>query len=515
MDSLAWTIHSGFISNATLTGSYDDSIAETLAKIRSSAEVREEFEKIAHVIVDEAQDIVGVRAELVLAIIDAVTPECGVTVFADQAQAIYGWTEDDEHAESEKISLLSELEDREFQAVSLEDVHRTGSPTLLKIFRDVRRKVLEAGAPLVRGPEIRLDIERLADAKIGSAKSLDLSALPSNALVLMRQRSDVLIASSYNQAMPHRLRLSGLPVRTLPWLALMLWDHVDRRLSKDVFDRLWEERVAGRVSSPLSSAAWPLLFETAGLSSNVIDIHRLRTVLGRSNPPAPFTSPDYGDNGPIVGTIHASKGREAEEVFLYLPPQPESEEDGNDLDEEIRVMFVGATRAQRKLSVGNSSGKRLGNVDGRFWKSVRKGRVQIEIGRANDILATGLVGKGVFREASDAMKAQRFLLEYPVLEGLGAYTERDIGWKFAIETRDKQRIGALSERVSADVKEIASRCNRWPPPSFLPHIRSVGLRTIVLRTDDPDLDLLHEPWRSSGFVVAPMLLGICMAKFKS
>ena len=30
-------------------------------------------------------------------------------------------------------------------------------------------------------------------------------------------------------------------------------------------------------------------------------------------------SPEYGDAGPIIGTIHASKGREAEEVSLYLP----------------------------------------------------------------------------------------------------------------------------------------------------------------------------------------------------
>jgi len=515
LDSLAWTIHSGFSGSATLTGSYDDNISETLAKIRSSDEVRDEFEKIGHVIVDEAQDIVGVRAELVLAIIDTVAPECGVTVFADQAQAIYGWTEDEENSTSEKISLLGELEDREFQAVSLDDVHRTGSPSLLQIFRDVRRKVLDSGAPLVRGPEIRLDIERLADAKIGPANGLNFSALPSNALVLFRQRSDVLIASSYNQTTPHRLRLSGLPVRTLPWLALMLWDHVDRRLSKDAFDRLWEERVPERTGTPSSSAAWSLLFETAGMSANVIDLHRLRSILGRSNPPAPFTSPDYGDTGPIIGTIHASKGREAEEVFLYLPPQPESEEECTDLDEEIRVMFVGATRARKKLSVGNSSGKRPRNVDGRFWKNVRKDRVQIEIGRASDIYAAGLVGKATFREASDALNAQRFLLDHPVVEGLGAYTERDIGWRFAIQTRAKQRIGAFSDRVSADVKEIASRCNSWPPPRFLPHIRSVGLRSIALRTDDPDLDNLHEPWRSSGFVLAPMLLGICATKLKS
>ena len=37
LDSLAWTVHSGFSKNAALTGSYDDNIAQTLAKIRKQS----------------------------------------------------------------------------------------------------------------------------------------------------------------------------------------------------------------------------------------------------------------------------------------------------------------------------------------------------------------------------------------------------------------------------------------------------------------------------------------------
>lgn len=95
LDSLAWSIHSGFSQNATLTGSYDDNIQQTIAKITRDEDARAALGRVRHLVVDEAQDIVGQRAELVLGIIGALREDCGVTVFADEAQAIYGWTEDE------------------------------------------------------------------------------------------------------------------------------------------------------------------------------------------------------------------------------------------------------------------------------------------------------------------------------------------------------------------------------------------------------------------------------------
>lgn len=513
LDSVAWTIHSGFSKDAVLTGRYDDNIKATLAKIRENSAVQEEFEKIRHVVIDEAQDIVGVRAELVLAIIDGVSSDCGVTVFADQAQAIYGFTEDERELQS-GVRLLEELEDREFKSISLTEIHRTDSPALLRIFRDVRRKVLQTDVPaLARGAQIRSEIERLADASLGHPTKLDFAALPASALVLMRQRSEVLIASSFNQNTSHRLRMSGLPVRVLPWPAMLFWDYCERRISRDRFEDLWNDRLPA--TSDISSAsAWQLLFETAGESATVADLHRLRSILGRSNPPSAFASSEYGDTGPIVGTIHASKGREAEEVFLYLPPPPEEGDEYTDADEEVRVMFVGATRARKKLSVGASSGRRFGNIEGRFWKKLRGNALQVEIGRIYDLDAGGLVGRSTFRTAQAARAAQQVLLKQPIRTDLHAKQQREIGWDFALETADDVRVGALSKKVTADIRQIAEECESWPPPYYLPHIRSMGLRSIVVRPDDSMLDQLHEPWRTSGFMFAPMLIGICMTKLQ-
>ncbi|MCQ9617978.1 ATP-dependent helicase [Paenalcaligenes niemegkensis] len=512
LDSHAWALQSGFSSGAILSGGYEKNIESTLMQVREDAEVAEYLRRLRHLIIDEGQDIIGVRAELTLAILDALEPECGVTVFADEAQAIYGFTEDDQLGLEPAASLLDGLQARGFQKRSLSYVYRTESPTLREIFTSVRRCVIDKiDHTEARQQRVRADIERLADGVVDTSRSLDVAALDQNTLVLMRRRVDVLMASSFATA-PHRLRMSGLPACLAPWLAMLFWDWTERRITKSIFDERWFARCTPtRPGMPSQQAAWQLLFEVAGDSATSLDLHRLRNVLGRPNPPMLFCSPEFGYAGPVLGTIHASKGREASDVILYLPPDGDNE-DGGDGEEEIRVMFVGATRARDKLMVGTSSGLRAGSVNGRVWRRAKGGKVQIEIGRVSDLEPDGLVGRTVFATSDEAQSAQSAWLDVPLRTGISARADQDIDWRLALEA-DGQRLGALSRYVSNDLKLIAKQCDKWPPPGFLPHLRSIGLRTLAFTPDSVVAEELHEPWRSSGFLFAPLLLGLSAAKF--
>ncbi|MBP6018961.1 MAG: UvrD-helicase domain-containing protein [Burkholderiaceae bacterium] len=509
LDSHAWALQSGFSSDVVLTNGYERNIENTLAQVREDPDVVDYMGRLRHLVIDEAQDIIGVRAELMLAIIDILDPECGVTVFADEAQAIYGFTE--EEGSIEGLSMLKSLQERGFQERSLSHVYRTHSPTLREIFTSVRQRVLaRKGTTESRFQKVRAEIERLADNNVGNISDLDLGGLSKNTLVLMRRRVDVLMASSYAKV-PHRLRVSGLPACLAPWVAVLFWDWTDRRIARTTFEERWSARgLSSSSGAKEESAAWQLLFEIAGDSPTTIDLHQLRTVLGRSTPPMLFCSPEFGLEGPVLGTIHASKGREASEVLLYLPPDSDCpDEDG---DEEIRVMFVGATRAREEFGVGTSSGVRAGSVSGRVWRRLPGEKVQIEIGRVSDLEPEGLVGLATFTTAEDARAAQSAWFDVPQRTGISARAERDIDWRLAL-VKDGVRLGALSRHVTGDLRQIASQCNKWPPPNFLPHLRSVGLRTVVLPPDSGLVERLHEPWRSSGFLFAPLLLGLSTAKF--
>lgn len=509
LDSHAWAIQSGFSSEARLTGSHNDNIRTTLERVLEDEDVQEYLGRIRHLVIDEAQDIIGDRARLLLAMIDGIDEGCGVTVFCDRAQAIYGFTEES-HGDDDGEIFVEELERRSFEPRELRRVHRTSDPALLKIFTDVRQRVLDKRLPASRkGELVRGEIRRLAANQLGQSWDLDLTGVPANSLVLVRQRCDALTISGKNSEIPHRLRMSGLPSRILPWLAQIFWDYAGRRVSDDDFTELWRTRIDESAAPLTAERAWQLMVEGAGVTGHLVDLHRLRELLGRSSPPVIFTSPEYGDGGPVVGTIHASKGREGDNVFLFLPPL----EDDADDEEEIRVVYVGATRAKHRLSVGDAPGRQSGNIDGRVWKRLPKDKLLIEIGRSGDLDAEGLVGVAAFSE-EEARKAQLVIALNPSMQDLYAAAKGDLGWNMELVTPEQQRIAVLADRVRTDFREIAKATNRWPQPGYLAKIRSIGLRTLVVRPDDPVLERLHEPWRSSGFMLAPMLVGFGWSKLK-
>jgi hypothetical protein len=522
LDSHAWALQSGFSSDVQLAG-FNDNIERTLEKIEEDEDLRDYLGRVRHLVIDEAQDIVGVRADLMISMIGALDGECGVTVFADEAQAIYGFTEEPSAPGPSGPTLPDRLRALGFQEIALTRVHRTSRATLKTIFTNVRSQVLRRnGSATARRRRVDHEIRRLADEDAGALRDLKLAPLPESALVLMRNRAEVLLTSSMQSDTPHRLRMSGLPSSVHPWIGALLWDHVDPRLTRTVFDNTWEERLsAGAPGGTTADHAWQMLTEVAGETSRSVDVRQLRTVLGRSSPPMLFCAPEFGGQGPILGTIHASKGREADEVLLYLPSIDPDGEEQQDADEEIRVMFVGATRVREYLRVGTGGSIHAQHAEGRCWRwlkpkrvggHVRK-RVQIEVGRSGDLDCAGLVGRRAFSVQADAEASQKRWLSSAVCTDLHARSEADLDWDYVLEGQANQRLGLLSARFKAGLREIARQCERFPPPGFLPHLRSVGSRTVAVRPDDPQLELLHEPWRSSGFLLAPLLTGFSAATF--
>lgn len=509
LDSHAWSLQSGFSNDAALTGSFDENIAQTAATLAGDPDAADYLARLRHLVIDEAQDIVGVRQDLILAMIAAAGERCGVTVFTDEAQAIYDFTEDKHAGPTTGSSLAARLCELGFARTRLSRVHRTGCPKLRTIFTDVRDEVLDPTLlPASRAARVREEIVRLAHADAGDAGDFDMGKAGEDALLLFRRRAEVLERSSWAGDIPHRLRMSGLPQRIRPWLAALFWDWHAPRVSRDGFVALWRERITGAAAAgaPQPDEAWALLVEVAGESIESVGLSRVRDRLGRSAAPLVFCSPEYGDSGPVLGTIHASKGREANEVHLFLPPLDPNDEEP---DQETRVIFVGATRARKRLLVGRSGGFHARSTSSqRVWRRGKKrGTARVEVGRAGDLDPVGLVGARSFADATDALAAQQRWLEQPLRSGLAAFSDAGLDWDYEIRDADGTRLGILDRQLNKDLWDIAKAMKAPRPPGMLPHLRSFGLASIVLRPDDPRLADLHEPWRSSGFLFVPMLTG--------
>lgn len=517
LDSHAWSLQSGFNVEARIRGSFDENIEETVRRLQEDSELREYLAtRVRHVLIDEGQDIVGIRAELTMALIQAIAEDCGVTVFADEAQAIYGFSEDSELQSQEGPTFIDQLRTAGFEEVSLRTIYRTARPGLRTICNEIRKKVLRrTGSPALRRSRIETEIRSNADASDGSLTEMRLPQIPEDALVLARRRVDVLQYSSRQAEVPHRLRMSGLPPCLKPWIAHLLWDWTEPLLTRTQFGRLWSERHAAALpASPEAEEAWRLLVEVAGKSAVAITLHRLREVLGRATPPILFCTPEFGAHGPIIGTIHASKGREADTVALFLPQIVEDDADTQPtakMEEEIRVMFVGATRARQHLRIGHTNTVGASSVNGRVWRRIRpdrgRQRIQVEVGGRGDVTPEGLVGRRCFPDPKAAQAAQLIWTNTPVRRDLLARAVRELDWDFVLETSAGTRVGLLGPQLKSDLRQISRDSHLWPQVSFIPHLRSLGARTLVIPPDDSRVEQLHEPWRTSGFLSAPLLIG--------
>jgi superfamily I DNA/RNA helicase len=119
------------------SGGHDASIRAAKRLLRSDNPlVADAIGQLEHVIIDEAQDLVGDRKEMCEALLALLNPACGVTVFGDFAQAIYGY----QNKGNSGSTFLSEVAKRpDFTCDQLERDHRTRTAELKEMFRTARQ----------------------------------------------------------------------------------------------------------------------------------------------------------------------------------------------------------------------------------------------------------------------------------------------------------------------------------------------------------------------------------------
>jgi AAA domain/UvrD-like helicase C-terminal domain len=539
IDSHAWSLRLGFddepLPKTLSDGSYDLGIARAVDLFeKKQRDLIDFMGQLEHLIVDEAQDVIGIRAELILEMLRSLSSTCGVTILADPAQAIYGFTADDEQRSDGTLSLLAELESdspRPLTQRSLKQIHRIRNESLVDVFRRTRHEIEQATQPGGHVSRIAQVIRETCSEDIGALSFEDLAALlqrlgDDSALVLFRRRADVLIASSYctQAGLQHRLRLSDAPTIVRPWLGWLFGEVTAAFISQEEFIALWAQRAseAGSVFAGESAdAAWTLLHRfAAGYRPNTIDLVRLRQVLSRSRPPFEFCLPDSGSSGPILGTIHASKGREADTVVLVLPATPGAARDDAPavVFEEGRVYYVGATRARHALVVAHASVPPVSYLDsGRVFRRLRGNRVQLEIGRDGDVNQVAHLAWANSREIQKAL-ASASGKTLPVFATASA--ERD--YTFRLELRYQATDGVTQCLDVADMGEtfkwdlgkvwsIIDQDKSLRPAPSIHNIHLIAVSTVAL--SEELRAAVPAPFRQSGLALVPVIKGFPTVPF--
>ena len=561
LDSQAWFFRYGTGADSeSLKGDFDCNISEAIRLLESGNDVLDEYISFtSHLIVDEAQDLTSIRAKFVAALIRKLQPSCGVTIFADPCQAIYGFTNDYNDSDSESGTFLDSFgfDEMSFDRRTLPKLHRTNRKDLIQAFSATRQTVANEGEYPMQV------VEKIQEYCYKLEEGLNES-VGTDSLILYRRRAQALIDAQHYPYY-HRLRMSGLPMCIHPWIGAVFAKYTEPTISLEQFTELWDITID--IDSLLyknirSDEAWNLLHDHASAKHGGISLIRLRELLCRTRPHADFLLPDCGMWGPIFSTIHGSKGREAQNVVLMLPRNENSivapETDLHAVRknrEESRVYYVGVTRAKESLEyhdakslIGASSVN-----GGRVWHSYQRGRNKpatacVQFGMAGDIDETALVRRDFCESSQEAVANFEALLslhrqyvndaaDMPPAMDLQLEPREVDGeqqWRYRLHHADAegtsdQIYGWLQASVGSELftvaKEMESRVyktNLRPPTriagyvnnddEYQPALRMLGLRTVVVSPENQDD--LYEPFRSSGFMVAPIISGFPSIMFQ-
>ncbi|MFD4542520.1 UvrD-helicase domain-containing protein [Streptomyces bauhiniae] len=343
------------------TADFDERIAAAAEAVEKGALEAGDAVPPAHVVIDEVQDLLGVRRELVETLLDRYQETCGFTVVGDAAQAVYGFQIEDPAERADETGRFFDWLRCSYPD-DLVELHLT---------QNFRASTPEARIALAHGPrlqrvtdpdEAHTLYEELRDLLLEPANGIGdltgslnldgLRTLPDSCAILTRDNRQALTVSGllHEHGVEHRLR-RPLEARPVPhWVAELLRRTDATGLTEERFRSLLTE--IPLPYEPNMGVLWSVLLRAArGTGRNVLDLERLRRTVADGRFPDEAADPETARI--VVSTVHRAKGLEFDRVILLHPPtvaELRKQHKGElDLPAEARALYVAMTRARQDL----------------------------------------------------------------------------------------------------------------------------------------------------------------------
>ena len=367
----------------------------------------ERFEHLQHVMIDEAQDLVGSRQMLVQSLLERYC--CGFTIVADLAQAIYDFQAQpraDEALDQRFVVWLRETFNDELIQLELKrnfrvltadaaialpqgEVLRTGADKN-SVYESLRSELL--GVP---------DLVDLSDAFIGRS----LTSFDGTTAILARTNGQALDVSSvlHRGGIAHQVKRGAQDRSNPAWMAELFGPEQRGTISREQFDAL---RQAHRYPAPAIDERWQVLLRLArGPGGQKVDAAKLRRLLKEGRFPDELL-PQRQDSI-TVSSFHRAKGLEFDRVVV-VDPGPLRAEQQEHAEEEARALFVAMTRARSeilRLPVSATSAVRLDKVTDRWarygWKKWQRFGLEV---KGRDVSSEEPAGTAQFRADPAALQ---------------------------------------------------------------------------------------------------------------
>ncbi|MDN3293718.1 ATP-dependent helicase [Streptomyces ficellus] len=485
---------------------FDERIREATQRIQDESTAPEWLDELRHLVIDEVQDLVGDRRELVEVLLEAY--DCGFTVVGDPAQAIYGFQviEDDQRAietnrffdwlrsyfagELVELSLTRNFRARTAEARSAQRFEKAVREcTTLAVADRVHEDLRAELATLMSFGDITVPFIRdsLGDTSVSTA-------------VLCRTNGEALLISEWlhTEGIDHQLRRAAQD-RTAPaWLnELMLVGNSAPALTRQRFGELHPLLVEATADTD-PERLWRLLLSCAGdRAGRSIDLSRLRDAIALHRLPDALTA--QPPHPLVISTFHRAKGLEFDRVLLVDPGPVEGDENllGVDVADRARALYVAMTRARDEayrldlpeaVRIVDRSGLRLVRRDRRSGRWARFGyqrwkRLGIEL-MAGDIHTHHPAGRHGFED--DARSLQTYLrshvaagdeVELVRIDGIPEDHHIHVAPGYALAHRERL-IGVASESFRRDMYRLMQQSHRYEPRNWPRRITGLRLDTV-------------------------------------
>lgn len=459
---------------------FEPRIREADRMLRNEPHATDLLYDVRHVVVDEIQDLVGERAELVKAILEQAAG--GFTLLGDPAQGIYGFQLEDPGERLRGSAALYAWLRARF----------SGDLVELTLSENFRARAAEALVARPFGPllcEAKPDYAAIQhDLRTALLDSSLLGELTDAApvvaefrtptAILTRNNGEALLISRelHRMGVPHR-RQRPAQDRVVPaWVADLFRNLDSTRPHHDDVARLLESK-----GVPVDES-WDLLKRMdQNRRGNAVDLMSVRDSLARGTAPDELTRQD--PTGLVVSTVHRVKGLEFDQVVVVDPGEPS--EELIDQAEGARTLYVAMTRPRdllmyvrpvHKLSPGWIAKKTA--VD--RWVEYGHGKYRRHLGieiQGDDVYQEEPAGTlGV---TTNPRETQAYLSQHVgrgalvtllrLMDGEPAQPPR-----YAVQ-HNGCSIGVTSDRFSRVLRAVIGRPPRWP-------IEVEGLRVDCVET---------------------------------
>lgn len=451
----------------------------------------EDFKDMKYFIVDEIQDLVNERAEMVLNILKNL--KCGYLLAGDRCQSIYDYEADDDATlDSAKFYKLAEKQFPDDMLRYEITVNRRQSPKLADESAKMRKVLLNDSFMEQNKYANKVISDYSGKTKIEQYIKTLIKAPTVSTAILCRNNGEAEYISGLlcERGIIHTLNRGVNNVFPLPrWIADVFWDFCRSTICKKDF----VERFKFRCDSKLNSEIlWELLCKlTDSQDKTVISVPKLTTALTITN----NIPSEFYDEAPMltVSTIHKAKGSEFFRVILIESDINPS----SDSAEEARIRYVALTRPKTQFITMKKNTK--------YFKRTLSGRV-IETGLHNiyktsnrycKCITIGLTGdidskSFVTGDFDTILDLQEYIIHNVRMYDKLVAKRSTLTGTYEIFHND-HCIGCLSKKIVTELDlGVSSTDYKYNLPTSLENLYVSGITTEILKQFSEDVPIEYQ-----------------------